>query len=1118
MSSSKTFIATKEQHSASNPSQSVWVSANAGSGKTHVLVERVIRLLLEGAEPSAILCITYTKAAASEMSARLYARMSQWAIIDNKFLEEELRDLGIHAPDAEFLIRARRLFARALETPGGLKIQTIHAFCEKLLQQFPVEAGMSPGFRVLDERQAKSLLETAIADVLQEAEAGADRTLSDAFANIVDHVSGDGFEYLMRHFLNSVKGLKTVLGSELSGVGYEGILKQSLGLNPGESIASLTNDLISLDREGYTQHGEIIAGYKKHGSFDTAAHVKAVAHSNSGVKELRKLYFKDDNGLRVNLIAKATGEENPETKQFLDRQKNWVSIFVSKHDLLQRIEATASAFVLAKAIHHRIEGQKKSSAYYDFNDLIDRTAHLLNSRRATQWVLYKLDAGLKHILIDEAQDTSPAQWNIISALCTEFFSGHGTSAHDNRTVFVVGDRKQSIYSFQGADVAALGLAKSFLNDRVLGTGKPLSHVELSVSYRSTQKILDVVDLVFPANSPTQLGFDPGDVSENPHQSHRLGIEGVFELWPLVEEDEKSDIQKPWLAPVDREPSQSARRRLAALIAEKIKSWIGRRKIVARDAFVKPSDILILLQSRGPLFSMLIAELRKRGVPVAGADRLELLKSLAIQDLLVLLQWLTLPDDDYALACVLKSPLVPEPFSEEDLFELATSRATSPLWSQLQTINSENTKWLKELQNVAERAGPYVFYSHILTTFRKAMQARLGSEAVDASDAFLDQAMLFEMEQGQSLAGFLHWFHASETSIKREMEKASGDVRLMTIHGAKGLEANIVFLADAASVPKGPQSMPVLLDVPVTAEGMTLPIWALPHQTEAAELSPLKDNRKSKVRAEHNRLLYVAMTRACDELYVCGIKTKQELPEDSWYGLIEKAIGEPEAKMNAVMGIESLVTTPESISLPGWTLKPALPEPIKSIFGLTRFIKRNRETVAPGAAKAMHRGTLLHSLLQALPDIDEHKREAYARARARRADLEEGEVLSLLHIIESEELAHVFGPNSQAEVELRGVLADGREVAGRVDRLSVEDNEITLFDFKTERSVPEAVTMAHPYVRQMALYAKLLQQAYPSRQVKACLLWTQNAQLMWIAQELLTESYQLAISELKLEAP
>jgi ATP-dependent helicase/nuclease subunit A len=1121
MMEQKKSSSTPEQRNATNPEKSVWVTANAGSGKTHVLVERVIRLLLEGAEPAAILCITFTKAAASEMSQRLFARLSRWTIIKDDALQDDLLQLGITLPDGDQLTKARRLFARALETPGGLKIQTIHAFCEKLLQQFPVEAGMSPGFSILGERQSKELLSASIDEILRIAEAGKDPDLTTAFTSIVGYLGKESFENLVLQFLSNGKGLRHVVNSELTKNQYEIILKTAFGIFEDETSAILKNELCTIGRSDYQFHGDILANYKVHGKHDSSSLMKAIATSGPTLERLKNLFLTGENTLRKSLLAVATIRENPLTAEFIDVEKFRFVALLEKHDLLVRIEATSNLFVIAQAIHKRMERHKKYSAVYDFDDLIYRTANLLNSLRATQWVLYKLDAGLKHILVDEAQDTSPAQWQIISALTEEFFSGAGSPQKIERTLFVVGDQKQSIYSFQGADIRAFVAAQKQLSQRIEDADKILDKVDLTISYRSTPEILAAVDTVFPPENLARFGFAVNEASVSPHQSNRLRHKGLFELWPLISADQDKIEDEPWNAPVDSESKQSSRHLLARKIAQTIKSWIGHRIIESRNRAVQPDDILILFQSRNILFSILIAELRKAGVPVAGADRLQLLESLVIQDLLMLVQWLLLPQDDYALACILKSPLLPFPLDDKQLMELAIGRGTATLWEQIKSQEDKNKLRLLELQNNFEKMGPYAFYASVMVKSRHDIVKRLGSEAVDASDAFLDQAMAFELEFGQSLAGFLHWFRANETSVKREMERSTGEVRLMTVHGAKGLEANIVFLADAAAVPRGGRSEPALLPIPQGVAGAGLPLWSLPNLTTTSSLQIWKDHQKLKSVAEHNRLLYVAMTRACDELYVCGAKPAKNLPEDSWYAIIEAAVGSSPMPSDRSEIATAEVTQPKPIprdeSL-SWIKTAAKVESGESIFSLTGLVSRFRAHDKVFDPSVMSRGVAIHSLLQELPSIKIELRDSFARNRAKRLGLDDAEVTRLLHVINSAEFSVFYGPESHAEAELRGKLEDGREVSGRVDRLVIGTTEIYVLDYKSDRNPPENLAAEHPYVFQMALYAQLLQEAYPQHLVKAAVLWTQTGKLMWLAPDFLTQSRVLALGELELEAP
>ncbi len=1122
MSKSK-LKATPEQRLAADPLHTVWVTANAGSGKTHVLVERVARLLLSGAEPSAILCITYTKAAAAEMSARLFARLSKWTVMGDAELTAELAELCEEAPEIEICRNARRLFARALETPGGLKIQTIHAFCEKLLQQFPVEAGMAPGFRVMNDRDTEAQVSAAISEILSTAESAKDTGLAEALSSVISYISSNSFESLLRQFLSNAKGLRNVLNSELDEAGFSLILKNSLALPLESTIDSMAAEICVIDQAAYLHHATLLSDIKIHRSHDTAGLLKSIATSPSSIDKLKALFLTAELTPRASLIAVGTAKSHPATAEFLEAEKQRFVELLYRHDLLVRIEATSNLFILAQAIHQRIEQRKRVLGQYDFDDLINRTTTLLTSSRAAQWVLYKLDAGLKHILVDEAQDTSPAQWRIISALVEEFFAGQGGLQKNDRTLFVVGDRKQSIYSFQGADIHALAKARGALSTRISGAGKALSKVDLAISYRTTPEVLAVVDTVFPPDQPGRFGFELTDTTENPHQSNRLKEQGHFELWPLFEPVEEDAEERPWDAPVDEEPSRSPRRLLARKIAETIKSWVGTRELKPRGRLVEAGDILILLQSRSPLFSMLISELRKLGVPVAGADRLKLRESLIVQDLLILLQWLLIPQDDYALACVLKSPLLAHPISEDDLMQLAIGRGTSSLWSRLQQNPDNNLSRLLELQKQMLTMGPFEFFASILSKARFNIVKRLGTEAIDASNAFLDQAMAYQLDNGYSLAGFLHWFQSTDTDIKREMEQAAGEVRLMTVHGAKGLEANIVFLADAASVPTGGRSDPMLLTGPDSANGAGLPLWVLGNLTEATVLQSWKDQAKLKAQAERNRLLYVAMTRACDELYVCGVKSSKNIPADSWYATIEAAIGKTltnpaNAEPSSTISQLSKRAGVAEKKLPDWAVAPAAKENGKSIYSLSSLIEKHNIIAHAKNPKAQRRGTAIHALLHELSSMEPTRQSVYAQNWAKRLGFPVDEALNLLAIIRSPELAPFFGSESHGEAELRGTLADGREVSGRVDRLSIENDEIYVLDYKSDRSVPESINKSHPYVHQMALYSALLEQAFPTRKINAALLWTQSAKLMWIEPDFLKLPRAEAFAELELEAP
>jgi ATP-dependent helicase/nuclease subunit A len=1104
------FTPTSQQRAAADPSRSVWVTANAGSGKTHVLVERIIRLLLKGAEPSTLLCITFTKAAAAEMSTRLYERLSRWTALDDGGLSAELLGLGVDATKSEVMLRARQLFTYVLETPGGLKIQTIHAFCERILQLFPVEAKMAPGFRVLDERQSSLIREQAKNLVLRKIESREDQNLTHAFAIVTANAGADSFDDLLQNFLSASQNLRSLLDSDISGEDLTLLLKNTLGVDLAETSELVLLRLEQIDQTEYETHAAILAPYGKHSSHDPAAIMYLLLAALEKTPFLEQLYFTKEKPLkpRAALMSVATKKAQPQTANFVADETMRILNEIHKLDLLKRIEASAAMFVVAKAIYQKTEDLKRQIGSYDYDDLIRRTSQLMGNARAAQWVLYKLDSGLNHILLDEAQDTSPAQWQIFQALAEEFFAGSGQPKKYNRTIFVVGDRKQSIYSFQGADAATFAAANKQFRIFVSGNDTSADEVELTISYRSATAVIDAVNRVFPAIRPQILGFDEKDISEQDHTTNRMDAVGRVEVWPLIIPSDDAEDKDPWLTPLDREAADSPRRQLARRIATTIKSWIGIRPLPSQNRNVEPGDIMLLLQKRGPLFSMLIAELRKIGVPVSGADRLKLRESIAIQDLLALAQWLLLPQDDYALAAVLKSPFVTNPVSEEELFDLAYGRSTQSIWERLQAAESLNLVWLEHLKLNFANLSAHEIFAKILLKFRRVMLGRLGPEAGDATDAFLDLALAHEIEHGPSLSSFLHWFNAGETEIKREMEKNSGEVRLMTVHGAKGLEANIVFLPDAASIPKGrSQNRPLI--IPSKSNHIGLPLWMLSGLSISPELQIYIDDTNLKAVNERNRLLYVAMTRARDELYICGEIGKQKNePKESWYAMVAPILGQ--TSLPELLAQPSSQASNQVINraIPKWAEMDAAHEGPSEFERVTQSISRKSKI---GTLKDLSRGTAIHKLLQNLPNIPSLLRENYALSQAKRMNLSEADALSLTALLNRPELEPFLGTGSQAEVEIVGSLDNGQQVNGRIDRLAISDSEIFLLDYKTDRSVPDFTNADHSYAQQIAIYADLLQKTHPDHQIKAALLWTQTSKLEWLSKELLTQARDQALA-------
>ncbi len=706
---------------------------------------------------------------------------------------------------------------------------------------------------------------------------------------------------------------------------------------------------------------------------------------------------------------------------------------------LERLAATRALLVLASQIAGEFEHIKRRNGSYDFDDLIARTRLLLAARPDAAWVLYKLDGGIEHVLIDEAQDTSPAQWDIVRSLTAEFFAGTGTRQMPDRTLFAVGDRKQSIYSFQGADPDVFEIVHDELQTRIEAAGQEFHDVDFTVSFRSISQILEAVDTVFKEGAAARQGLDGKRTKILLHESTRRGEAGLVDIWPLIEPEDREEHQ-PWIAPVDREPANSPRRRLAQKIARTVRSWLGRRQIEATGRPVRPGDILILVRSRTGLFDALVRELRNEGVPVAGADRLQLTKSIAVLDLLALARFCLLPQDDYSLACLLKSPLVPEPLSEEQLFDLAWQRGSRSLWQRLsESRDPPCIEAHRQLSAWLDGAGsrPFDFFAGVLAGSRKRILARLGGEAGDALDAFLDSALAYEQDHSSSLAGFIAWFVAGEEDIKRNMEQESGEVRIMTVHGAKGLEAPIVILPDTCNVPDAKQ-LSALMMVEVRHGIARLPFWRLSKRPESPQVAAWKAQAKMEQAHEYRRLLYVAMTRARDELHICGCRGVREPPQDCWYNMIApvlKPLMREMADADGNIAGWRLGANPRQAgdvlqehsggqALPAWMSSRPAPPAATETWEAPSRLGRERANTAE-LQRRVRRGNLLHKLLQHLPDIAADAREDYARRAIRREGFDEGLWAELQAVLDTPHFAAFFAPGGLSEVPVVAPIESSR---------------------------------------------------------------------------------------------
>ena len=1143
------------QRPAANPGLSLWVAASAGTGKTKVLTDRVLALLLNGTRPERILCLTFTKAAAAEMANRVHQRLGEWAREDDLSLTRSLEGLTGAPADDEAMSRARRLFTDVLDVPGGMKIQTIHAFCQSLLRRFPVEADIAPHFEVMDERTAAEVLEAARNDVLNSARQasgeGADAALAGALAEATGHVHEDEFTDLMADLAKERGRLRRLVegagGVEKAIAAVYG----ALGATPGEDA------------------GTINARASADGAFDGDALRTAVEALNEGsagdrkrarvignwlgdppsradtFDDYQKAYLTADGARRKTLMTQmAAAAAAPGAVEALGAEAERLLDVAEDRKKAIVAAATAAALSLGAGLLAAYRRQKSRRALLDYDDLILMTRDLLRQTDKAPWVLFKLDGGLDHILIDEAQDTNPEQWEVIAALAEEFFAGLG-AREEMRTVFAVGDAKQSIYSFQRADPAAFEAMRAKFRAHVDAAGKRWRNLDLDISFRSTTAVLSAVDAIFSHRSASDGVGPPGHVIE--HIANRTGQAGLVELWPPAEPGE-ADETEPWQAAVTPERIASPRARTARLIARTIRGWIDRGEMLeSKDRLVRPGDIMVLVRQRTGFVEELVRALKQLSVPVAGIDRMVLTDQLPVMDLIALGRFLLLAEDDLTLATVLKGPLIG--LDEKQLFTLAHGRGEASLWEVLKLKAREAADgdfaraqtYLAGLLARVDYSRPYELFAEVLNAKggRRKLLRRLGPDADDPLNEFLALALAYERVAAPSLQGFLHWVEAGEAEIKRDLEQgARNEVRVMTVHGAKGLQAPIVFLPDTMQAPVSSPRL-LWLERPDRAPG--LPLWAPRRGHEDALARSLRDDANLLRDQEYRRLLYVALTRAEDRLYICGWCQAKTPPEGCWYNLVKAGLediaekvefdfsrlagdGEwkgPGLRIATVQGAKPEQPEDDRAELgagagelPSWARaeapgEPGPPTPLTpSRSGVEDAEPAVRSPLGSDDGAGFARGRIIHRLLQTLPALAPDARAKACRRYLARPVLALGEdaqaqiAEETLGVLDDPEFQALFGQDSLAEVSVVGEV-NGHALAGQIDRLVVTGDTVLIVDYKTNRRPPEKVSATPEiYLRQMSAYRAVIAGIYPRHTVRCALLWTDGPSLMIIDDGLL----------------
>ncbi len=1125
--------ANLDQLAASDPTVSAFVAASAGSGKTKLLTDRLLRLMLSGAQPDRILCLTFTKAAAAEMALRLQATLGAWVTMSDEALIEALRRLDVDP--AERTVRdARSLFARVLDLPGGMRIGTIHAFCQSLLRRFPLEASLSPHFQLVDDRDA----EEALTEAREHMLAGISTApMQRDLATLSGLVSLAQFGVLVKALGADRQRLDRALG-----LGAELCSAQSrvLGITETDETA-IREAAVSWPLE------HVLAGAAKivrdEGSPAIAAKAERMLEWLSigpndrmdAWGEWRKLFHTADGETRgpTTFVNAKLQKKYPDLLACFLAEGERIAATEDKVAALRVRDISAALAQLAEPVLKDYATRKQASGWLDYDDLIGRSSALLIDPGAA-WVLYKLDGGLDHLLLDEVQDTAPRQWKIAHALTEEFFAGLGAREVE-RTVFAVGDRKQSIYSFQGADAEEFDRSRAMLARRVRQSGGRWQDTGLNVSFRSAPPVLALVDQVFVDPRAGAGVVAPGEVLR--HEADRAGHAGVVELWPLAPVPPVVP-PLPWTVPDRNQGLRSAQQSLADTLADWIRAQTGGATLLeSKGRPLAPGDILVLVRRRNEFARSLVRALKARDVPVAGLDRMVLTEQPVVQDMLALADALLLPQDDLTFACVLTSPL--GGLNDDDLMALAVGRGGS-LWESLRARASENPAWervatfFSALLARVDYASPHTLFAEALGPMggRVRLLDRLGAEAVEPLNELLQATLAYARSHPPSLQGFLHWLRRSGAEVKREAEAAGGMVRIMTVHGAKGLQAPVVILPDTTALP--PDSGGILWAYDRVTD-RDVPLWSPNKEYRCAAVDAILAEDRSRQMAEHNRLLYVALTRAEDRLIVCGWQSSRTLNDSCWYRLVEAGFGRlpverttfdawdgevlrcASAQTAAPTQTDRATDSRLDAPIPAWVgkdngwrpnappVEPLRPRPLAPSRPEGIGLGEMPAAASPLAQREARpnrflRGQTIHTLLQYLPAIPASARAAAALRFLERpgSGIAPADAATLareaMAVLEHPELAPLFDEGSRAEAPLTGVVG-GMIVGGVVDRLAVLADRVLVADFKTNRAPPTKVQDTPIlYVRQMATYRDVLRAIFPDRRVVCALVWTREARV------------------------
>lgn len=1099
-----------EQRAAAEPGANVWLGASAGTGKTQVLTARVLRLLLQGVSPGSILCITFTQAGAAEMARRVRDRLAYWVQADDGALRVDLHAIGAD-PDAEgALAMARTLFAHVIDGSGGdLRIQTIHSFCQSLLGSFPIEAEVIPGFSVAEDTQIARLIQEVLSTELEamEGEGDAGRALLETAGALGQRMGKDAAVAFLKRCAEAGDSWRILPDPA------HDWLRARLGI-PAGTVGEA--EAVLMAEQDIANELSVLSHARQHWNTDTAGKIAdAARHVAASWPNTPR----DDLIALRKLLITAKGEPPAHFhagKQLsaLAEEASAVLVAMDKvlavEPLITTATELADAWQLGRRVASAYVGAKQTRAMADFGDLIALTARMLHEGVMSDWIRYKLDQRIDHMLIDEAQDTNALQWQVIGGLTEEFFAGHGAKDDRVRTVFTVGDVKQAIFGFQGTSPLAFRDAERRYEPLARAIDNPLQTIALNENFRSVPAVLEVVNRWLERTPPETLGLN----AAVPMHETRITRPGSVELWrklaPIeVESNPDADTSD---GDVMDDPSW----RLAQGIAERVRHWIDHGLDGER---VEPGDIMILVRTRRNLMRGLVGRLQALNVPVAGIDSFSLTQPLAVLDLLSSARFTQQPLDDLNLAGLMVSPLVG--FDHDELMRIAAPRKpTMRLWDVVRTYDDPRVETLHTLLRIADFAPPFEFFETVLSgplQGRRKLFARLGTEARDPIDELLTIALEFSERETPSMAAFLQWVDESDVVIKRRSD-ASNVVRVNTVHGAKGLQAPIVILADATTT-KMDRARPFGLSLDPEGSDADLPVFSLAKPLRVGALGDIAAASAARDNEEYWRLLYVALTRPERRLIVTGTMGTRPGP-DSWYDAVEKTLMSLGADWEAgpepwgtrlvhASGSKSKgkatprAKAPDAPPMPAWVAAPP-PEEAQPPRPLTPTAPDDDTSPLPPPTdrqrKLARRGTLMHGLFERLPAVPRERRDVAMRwLEQQGAEFDPAERQAMLDavraIIDDPAYTDLFSPDALGEAPVAAV-AGAEVISGVVDRLRVTNDAVTFVDFKTGSFVPEtAANVPAEHMRQMAAYHTALSTIFSGRRVTGALLYTSGPRLL-----------------------